>query len=61
MFRPMKPETIARHAAERIAAQAASQANLRARLVLAVARHGPKSLYADLLAEHDARHRESSV
>jgi hypothetical protein len=36
--------------------QAERTANLRKRIVAAILEHGPDSLYADMLAEHDRRH-----
>ena len=54
-WHPMKPETVARRAVERSKAREASRADLRARLAAKALRDGPGSLFADLLAEHDAR------
>ena len=47
----MKPETIARHAAERVQARTDRKANLIARLQSAVAQYGQDSIYAEMLAE----------
>jgi hypothetical protein len=47
----MKPETIARRARERAAERAAKRADLIRRLEAKVAEHGPKSIWAEMLAE----------
>jgi len=60
MFKPMKPETVARRAAERAAASAASREDLRARLKEKAERDGPGSLFAELLAEFEAREGRAS-
>lgn len=57
MFKPMKPETIARRTAERAKQQAEQSASLRRRLEAKVREHGPDSIYAEMLAEHDKRNR----
>jgi hypothetical protein len=41
--------------------QAERTANLRRRIVAAVAEHGPDSLYADMLAEHDRRNERRKL
>lgn len=50
MFRPMKPETIARRAAERAAERERDAATLTARLREAAERHGPDSIFHELAA-----------
>lgn len=55
MFRPMKPETIARRAAERAAKRERDAATLTARLREAAERNGPDSIFHELAAEHTQR------
>jgi hypothetical protein len=52
MFRPMKPETIARRAKARAEAAIERKRNLVARLQEKVAEEGPESIWAEMLAEH---------
>jgi hypothetical protein len=54
----MKPETLARRARERAAALQAGAISLRDRLQTQAQQYGPDSIYAELLAEHLARHPE---
>ena len=51
----MKPETIARRAAERVIETAARSADHAKRLAELVERDGPDSIWPELLAEHLAR------
>lgn len=55
MFRPMKPETIARRAAERFEARAVAKQDRIARLKALIERDGARSVWADLLAEETER------
>jgi rubrerythrin len=50
MLRPMKPETIARRAAERAARRERDADTLTARLQDAATRHGPESVFHELAA-----------
>jgi len=59
MFKPMKPETAARRAAERAAERIARREDLRAGLKEKAERDGPGSLFAELLAEFEAREGQS--
>lgn len=54
-FRPMKPETVARRARERVREIAERNAASKARLQELVKRDGPDSIWAELLAEVEAR------
>ena len=56
----MKPETLARRAAEMAAQREASRRILRCRLAEKVAAEGPGSIWAEMLAEHDARYQEAT-
>ena len=51
----MKPETIERRARERAAKRIERRADLRRRLIEKVERDGPESIWAEMLAEHDAK------
>jgi hypothetical protein len=57
-FRSMKPETIARRAAEMAVQREASRRIMRDRLTEKAAAEGPGSIWAEMLAEHDARCQE---
>lgn len=52
---PMKPETIARRAAEHATARAAQSAECLRRIAEKAEQEGPASIWAEMLAEHDAR------
>ena len=56
MFRPMKPDTIARRAIEHAQERAARRRDLRARLAEKAAAdpEGEAGIWAEMLAEHDA-------
>ena len=59
MFRPMKPETIARRAERRRVAQATRRADLTDRMRKMAEEHGPQSIWAEMLVERladDAQH-----
>jgi hypothetical protein len=58
-FRSMKPETIARRSAEMIAQREAMRQIMRSRLAEKAAAEGPDSIWAEMLAEHDARCKEA--
>lgn len=51
MIHPMKPQTIARRAAERKAMQLRQHKSLLERLAAKVQEHGPDSIYAEMVAE----------
>ena len=51
MFRPMKPETIARLSTERRIEQKKCRADLRQRLTQAAKKQGPDSIYHEILNE----------
>lgn len=53
--RPMKPETLARRARERQQSRRESRASLLRRLEEAAQRHGPDSIYAEMLTEQRKR------
>ena len=55
----MKPETIARRVAEMTAQREASRRILRCRLAEKAAAEGPDSIWAEMLAEHDARYEDA--
>tara|TARA_R110000824_G_scaffold78457_1_gene198034 strand:- start:790 stop:951 length:162 start_codon:yes stop_codon:yes gene_type:complete len=52
MFRPMKPETVIRKAAEHRRNQTEQTANLIARLKEKTLEEGPDSIWAEMLATH---------
>ena len=53
-WHPMTPETIARRAAERAKEKKNSKQDLINRLREMTAKHGPGSIWAEMLAEHDS-------